>query len=232
MSRIFSLMARKPKPSGRRKRKGRPQSALKRLPGQRQARSHILITCEGAKTEPNYFEALRRKLRLTSVEVEIAGKSHASDPIRVVGFAIQQKTKRVKEAKRSDFLAEYDEVWSVIDVENPANNTLFDKAVQQAKRENIQLAVSNPAFEYWYLLHYKETARVFRDGQELKQALRDYEADYRARKDMFTKLYHKTDLAIERAKRILANHLDQSPYPNPSTYVFKLVERLKNLAAN
>ncbi len=219
-------MARKLKPSGRRKRKGRSQSTLRRLPGQRQPRAHILITCEGAETEPNYFQALRRELRLTSVEVEIQGKSHASAPNRVVDFAIRHKANRVRDAKRSDFLAEYDEVWCVIDVENPANNTSFDEAIRKAKRERLQLAVSNPAFEYWYLLHYEETSRVFRDGQELKQALIAYEPSYRERKDMFAKIYHMTDLAIERAKRILANHSDKQPYPNPSTYVFKLVESI------
>ena len=225
-------MARKPKRSGRRTRKGRKQSALKRLPGQREPRSHILITCEGAETEPNYFQALRQELRLTSVEVEIQGKSHASAPIRVVGFAIRKKADRVRDAKRSDFLTEYDEVWCVIDVENPANNTPFKEAIQNAIRENLQLAVSNPAFEFWYLLHYEETSRAFRDGQELKQALTVYEPNYQERTDMFTELYHKTDLAIERAKRILANQVDKEPYPNPSTYVFKLVERLRVLAAS
>ena len=222
-------MARKPKPSGRRK-KGRSQNSLRRLPGKRQPRSHILIICEGSETEPNYFKALRRELRLSSVEVEIEGKSHASAPIRVVDFALQRKNERAREAKRSNFLTEYDEVWCVIDVENPANNATFNIAVQKAKREYLDIAVSNPAFEYWYLLHYEETSKVFSDGQELKRALKIHVSDYNESKDMFTELYPKTELALERAKRILINHLNNEPFPNPSTFVFKLVERLKSLA--
>lgn len=228
-------MARKPKPSGRPPkkghRKGRSREALKRVPGQREPRVQLLIVCEGAQTEPNYFIALRRKLRLSSVEVKVQSDKNTSDPKRVVDFALKQRAKQLKEARRSQVLGEYDEVWCVMDVENPADNPLFHEAIQQAKREKLQLAVSNPAFEYWFLLHFEDTSSGFKDGQQLKKRLKQHQSSYHESKPMFDELYPHTQLAIQRAKRILRSHADaRNPYPNPSTNVFKLVERLRSLA--
>ena len=39
-------------------------------------RERILIVCEGAKTEPNYFRAIQEKLPPRVVEEEIAGEGH------------------------------------------------------------------------------------------------------------------------------------------------------------
>ncbi|MFC1976124.1 RloB family protein [Chloroflexota bacterium] len=225
-------MARKVKHGRRPKRKGRSQASLRRFSGNRLPRASILIACEGAETEPNYFTAFRRALKLSSVEVEIEGKSSASAPLRVVEFAIRKRNERKWDAKRSEHLMEYDEIWCVIDVENPARNTTFFSAICRAEQENIELAVSNPAFEYWYLCHYVETTRVFSDGQDVKRVLRIHIPDYSESKDVFSELYPATELAVERAKRIISNHPGDEAFPNPSTFVFKLVERLKKLASN
>jgi hypothetical protein len=223
-------MVRKRKPSGRKKRQGRSQDSLRRYPGSRMPRARILIVCEGEETEPNYFRAFRRHLRLTSVEVEVEGKHCGSAPISVVEFAIRRKDQRAIEARQSDYLAEYDEVWCVIDVENPSHNTSFDKAIRRASSSGLRLAVSNPAFEFWYLLHYEDTSRAFASGNEVKRALALHVPDYTESKDMFAELYELTDTAIERSERVLEKHPNGEPFPNPSTLVFKLVRRLVNLA--
>ena len=59
-------MARKPKPSGAKKRK-RSMDSYTRSYGKRRMGKSILIVCEGEKTEPIYFNHLRRKLNLTTV---------------------------------------------------------------------------------------------------------------------------------------------------------------------
>jgi hypothetical protein len=225
-------MARKAKHSHRPKRKGRSLASLRRFSGNRLPRASILIACEGTETEPNYFTAFRRELKLSSVEVEIEGKSSASAPRRVVELAIRRRDERKRDAKRSEYLTEYDEIWCVIDVESPARNTTFISAIRRAEQENIELAVSNPAFEYWYLCHYVETTRVFSDGQDVKRILKTYIPDYSESKDVFSELYPATELAVERAKRIISNHPGDEAFPNPSTSVFKLVERLKKIASN
>ena len=53
-------------------------------------RERILIVCEGAKTEPNYFRAIQEKLPPRVVEVEIAGEGH--NTLRLVETAQQIQT--------------------------------------------------------------------------------------------------------------------------------------------
>ena len=129
-------MTRKKKRSGQ-KRKSRPLSSLSRKPGRRQPRERVLIVCEGEKTEPLYFRALRRHLRLSSVEVTIEGKECYSAPIHVVNHAI----------KRGRGRDDFDKVWCVMDIENPAHNTSLHEAIDKAERTKyVRLALSNPAF--------------------------------------------------------------------------------------
>ena len=46
----------------------------------------VLIVCEGAKTEPSYFTALKKELRLSSTNIHICGKECGSAPINVVDY--------------------------------------------------------------------------------------------------------------------------------------------------
>lgn len=82
----------------------------------------MLIVCEGAETEPRYFEALRRTLGLAAtVDVVIAGKTGYTDPAGLVGAAEELRGRRMREARRSNTLVEFEDVWVVFDTEHPSN---------------------------------------------------------------------------------------------------------------
>ncbi|MFF3852975.1 RloB family protein [Micromonospora sp. NPDC002575] len=51
---------------------------------------------------------------------------------------------------------EVDECWCVFDVEWPQNHPYLDEAVRLAARHGIRLAISNPCFELWLILHFRE----------------------------------------------------------------------------
>lgn len=228
----------KSKPSGRQKGRDRFRSnaSFDRQPGHRQPRQCLLIVCEGAQTEPNYFESLRRQLKLKLVEVEVEGEGAA--PISVVNHALIRRDERERQAKnfqrRSQFsLPPFDEVWCVFDVEKPDKNPSFQQAVNKTRSNKLELAVSNPAFEYWYLLHFKETTQPFADATELIRALKDKNClpNYEKDLNICDILFVHTDTAIERAGRLLDNHPDLGrDFPNPSTWVYKLVKKLKEMA--
>ncbi len=134
------------------RKRARSLSALERRPGVRQPRQCILIVCEGKKTEPNYFQSLRKRLRLMPVEVEIIpGDKSGSAPISVVNHALMLKERRERDVRkeRTNKL-KFDEVWCVFDQENPPHAS-FSPAVNKARDYHLELAVSTPAFEYWYL---------------------------------------------------------------------------------
>lgn len=126
----------------------------------RPARRAVLIVCEGLNTEPRYFDRLVRGLGLSAtVVVEIHGAPGCTDPRGLVEFAISKARDRKRQAKDDLTKAEFEEVWVVFDVEHAQNGrqAAIPGAVQAALREGVSLAVSNPSFEVWYILHERST---------------------------------------------------------------------------
>jgi hypothetical protein len=211
---------RTPKPSGNsfgfheRKVSSYDRHAGHVVPGRR-----ILIVCEGAKTEPDYFRELRRYFKLSTVEVEI--EENAGAPGAIVNKAQQMQAKR----KRDET---FDEIWCVFDREARHLNPTFDAAVQKAGGLKYHLAISNPAFEYWYILHFECTTRVFANGEEVKAYLREHHIPgYEESMPMFHQIMDKTNLAIHHAENLCENHpAQEGRFPNPSTTVHSLVKEL------
>jgi hypothetical protein len=124
----------------------RPVKSYDRRPGNRSPGRCILIVCEGAETEPNYFSMLREYLKLPIVSIKI--KERAGAPISVVKEAhalVRKRQQDIQNGRKN--LPPFEAIWCVFDVENPHHNQTFDRAVQMATQNDFQLAVSNPAFE-------------------------------------------------------------------------------------
>jgi hypothetical protein len=226
-----------PMPKKRNKfpKRSRSSGSFKRAENIRPPRECVLVVCEGSKTEPNYFKSLRKNLKLTSVQVEIEGEGAA--PITVVDRALEMREVRRKEVKKAkkqgDWSSklQYDSVWCVFDVEKVADNTSFYRAVDKALANKLQLGISNPAFEYWYLLHFRYTTRQFSDAEEIIGELKKYIPCYTKTKDVLRDLLEHTEKAITHAQRILAENPDQeNPYPNPSTTICKLVKKMIDMS--
>lgn len=217
----------KRKPDGRKSRRfERTMNSYDRHLGSRQPGRYILIVCECAATEPNYFISLREYLKLSMANVRI--KDRAGAPISVVVKALAEVEKRKQDIidKRTN-LPPFEAVWCVFDVENLRYNQTFDSAVQIADQNNFQLAVSNPAFEFWYILHFERTTRPFTDGNELKEYLKRHIPGYHPAMLVFNDLVSSTPIAIRNAKSILENPPQgEQPFPNPSTRVHLLVEEM------
>ena len=73
-------------------RKQRKIDSYNRQQGSKEPRKSILIVSEGSKTEPIYFNSLKRILRLAMVDVDIVGEGAA--PITVVDRAIELREER------------------------------------------------------------------------------------------------------------------------------------------
>jgi hypothetical protein len=220
--------------SKHKKKRARSLASFKRRQGNLQPRKCVLIVCEGEQTEPNYFKSLRDRLRLKSVEVEIRGSECGSAPISVVDHAIAVRRKRKSDVQSGHTNGlEFDEVWCVFDQENPRQgHPSFHQAVNKAGDNNFELAVSTPAFEYWYLLHFVETDRPFHSANEVITVLREYLPDYDKSQDVFDMIASCTGTAIERAQRLWSNRPDPSDiFPNSSTLVFRLVKKLQDMTS-
>ena len=98
----------------------------------------ILILCEGKNTEPSYFN----HFRLTSAKVVPVG----------LGFNTISLVNRAIELSQH---SKYEQVWCVFDKDDFAEDH-FNNSIQRAVANNLNVAYSNQAFEYWLILHFDD----------------------------------------------------------------------------
>lgn len=141
---------------------GRVKRNFKRPENKRSAKL-IIIATEGRKTERIYFEALAENFDSTKVHVEVIEKLDDNSSPNVVL------------EKLNSFADEYnldgnDELWMVIDRDYQSWEIEMIKSVAQIchQKKGYYLALSNPAFELWLLLHLMDCSAL---GQKEKDDL-------------------------------------------------------------
>lgn len=110
---------------------------------------NILITCEGVRTEPNYFQTLIGELALNNVFTSIMGKGESTTKLIRDTICLRDAY-----AQDEEHPLIFDEVWTVFDRND---NEDFNKALYLAMESGIQCAWSNESIELWFLLHFVNT---------------------------------------------------------------------------
>jgi hypothetical protein len=213
------------------------RATLQRQKNIRSKRVYYLIVCEGAKTEPNYFEGLKRDLPLgvlTACQIEIEGTGYNTQSL--IDEAI-----RLKEAFQKETGRPIDRLWVVFDRDSFTAND-FNSAVNRCytTQPSIGCAWSNEAFELWYLLHFhfynnavpRADYKALIEGNLRPVLGQAYE--YRKNSvDMYDilKKYGSQADAIRNARNLHAVYEQQQDYTNhnPCTVVYALVEELFGL---
>ncbi|AFY69903.1 abortive phage resistance protein [Thalassoporum mexicanum PCC 7367] len=189
----------------------------------KETRKSFLIVCEGTKTEKNYFESFKLKIKAENFNLNVKGLG--KDPQTLVREALNIKQAEEKKGE------EYDQVWCVFDRDSWTSEN-FNNALQNASIHDIQVAYSNEAFELWYILHF-EFLNTGIPRSDYKNKLKNHlEYSYKKNSDsMYEELLNKQEVAIANAKRLLRQYNPTDPEKdNPSTTVHLLVEELnKNL---
>ncbi len=196
--------------------------SLRRRPPTRDPLPRILVLCEGAKCEPGYLRAFCRHARNTAVVFDNAA---GLDPKALVEVARNRLHESRREAKRyRDAHRAFDQVWCVVDVDD---HRRLQEARIMARDNDIELVVSNPCFELWLILHFREqTAHI--DRFQLKSACRKLPPGNHRDHPPFDAFMPRYDDAVRRAR-----HLDEvhgrngEPGKNPSTGVHRLTERIR-----
>jgi hypothetical protein len=211
---------------GRRKEPLRRERGISRTIGKRSPRSRFLICCEGSVTEPGYFKFIRSELRDALIEIKIV--KNVGDPLQLVDHVVGCRADAVREARRArDDNLLFEQVWCVVDVDTHERLPL---ARERSRDAGIGLAVPNPCFEIWPLLHFVDQRRSC-DPQQAQQLLTREIPGYRKDLDC-TGLRGKYDLARGRATRLQGVHeaTGASCSANPSTEVWKVVDALLRAA--
>lgn len=193
-----------------------------RRPWTEGGKPRVLILCEGTRTEPGYFNALKADCDLTSVRVVSTG-------------TIANVKRRVERELKED--RTLDEIWCVLDHDERVQEIRrFNRWLRQPRqaRTRVETVISVPCFEYWFLLHFRFTTRTYRgtgDRSACQQVIRDlrgYVADYdktaKTASAMYDRCRDRLDTAIEHGRRVPVTAGDTS-----ATDVGKLIERLKRL---
>lgn len=187
----------------------------------------VIIVCEG-DTEEIYFEAIRKSKRLQTIQIRVVNPNF-TDPENIVKSAVEIRN---GEKKDKNWLAE-DEIWAVYDGNEHKEKDIknWKNAINLAAREDIKLGISNPCFELWYLLHYKDQNAEI-DRHETLRKLKIHLPHYHKTKDLYEKDFepHKDSAsarAIKLADRIEKDDLEK--FTNPSTEIYLLVKKLFEL---
>jgi hypothetical protein len=174
----------------------------------REERAQVLVVCGGMATEPDYFRGLKKERRNPAVRVVVEGKG--VDPVSLVRFAAQKR----------DTLG-FDQVWCVVDVDE------FDvsDAVAAARKKDVNLAISNPCFEYWLLLHFELCAAPLTCFDDVRNRLTRHLPRYDKSRLCFADFAPGVDDAIRHA-RSRCEALGTEHTRNPSTGVWALVRQV------
>jgi len=202
----------------------------KRNSRKRSVGKKLLIACEGEKTEPIYFKAIRQELHLSKDQV-IVLSPEGTDPLSIVREVCAEKQYLRRERNWVD---QKDSAWAVFDgdehIENNRDN--WNQAIQKALSQNINLAITNPSIEFWYLIHFQDySAYISRveAKERLKQNIPIYDKDKCYYKE---KLKVRTQDAIDNANKLdnLAKQNKLSEYANPCcSGISQLVEMMLKL---
>ena len=191
----------------------------------RDARLYVVIV-EG-DTEYNYFDALRNQDFIPKHRVHIEpakpdeNKSASNHLIACAEEKFNSITNRLTD----------DECWIVFDVESLSRNDKRERQVREAidvaREQKWFVALSNPSFEVWYLLHITDDLTgIEGTGNSAKKTLSKLLGGYRESNVPAPCLDRQAiQLAITRAKALDTD--PNSPIPElPGTRVYRLVERL------
>lgn len=198
----------------------------------------IVIASEGKDTERIYFTALAKEYTNPRVHVHILERSeneqNNSSPEHVL--------KQLNDYKSQYELEADDELWLVVDKDQWEDKMLSRVATECALEVSMHMALSNPCFELWLLLHLEDVASLTPEEHTLwmenrrksknadpylKVRLRQKMGTYHESSyDALTLIAHIED-AIERARALDKTPTDRWPQ-TLGTRVYLLAESVMN----
>ena len=198
----------------------------------------IVIASEGKDTERIYFKALAKEYTNPRVHVHILERSvdeqNNSSPEHVL--------KQLSDYKSQYELEADDELWLVVDKDRWTGAMLSRVATECSQEVAMHMALSNPCFELWLLLHledavsltpeeqmlWMENRRKSKNGDPyLKVRLRQKMGSYHESSYDALALIAHVEKAIERAKVLDKNPADRWPQ-TLGTRVYLLAESVMN----
>lgn len=147
-------------------------------------------------TEVWYLQMFKRNERELNINIEPKLPSKKNIP---------EQFKMVK-----DLAEVYTKVFWIVDYDVIAKETreakkgvetseqLFIKLKEKAEKfDNIIVVVNNPCIEFWFLLHFEKTSKLFTDCNSAEKQLKKHLTDYEKTRKYFTKQYNDIYLKLK-----------------------------------
>jgi len=196
----------------------KPKNRFKRKAPFRE--SHLIfIACEGTITEPTYFRRVSQHLRCTRYKVVILERDNNQNrPEQLLAHLLELRNSRKVRKEDKLFLVSDKDNWE---------ETELNEVAQGCSKNEITLALSNPCFEYWLLLHCEDfdVNHDEWDCQQVTTKLSDLLGGYRKSNPCKPKILKGINTALERGEEMY-NPDDSWPLGNGSL-VHKVVRLLK-----
>jgi hypothetical protein len=177
----------------------------------------FILAVEGKKTERSYFKILNNLH--SAIIVECIKEGHNSSPPKILS-QIQKKLK-AQQLKNSD------EAWIVLDKDQWTKEQLTKLHNWSQTKNNYGLALSNPKFEYWLLLHFEDGKNI-NSSSDCSLRLEKYLPNYNKIKEVGSNKITEDCIkkAIERGRSRDNPPCKKWPDQIGSTTVYKLVENI------
>lgn len=194
----------------------------------------FVLAFEGNITEEKYFSEFKDSNKFNDELIYLHLLKRADDDTNSAPNHVFSKLK--KEAKDEFNFKTGDELWMIIDTDRWKNIPTIVQTCNEL--ENMFVAVSNPCFEFWLLLHIKDIQEY--NSEELELILKNKKKGNRNYVDKkiveilgsYNKANLKTDAflpnidtAVSRAKNL---DQPQEEYPTKlGSHIYKLIEKIK-----
>ncbi len=181
----------------------------------------IVVVTEDTYAPEQYFAFIRA--RRVRIRIAPSQGGHTS-PQAILASA--------RALRREAEFKDYDEFWLLLDVDHwtqGQHRGNFSTTIDEARREGMHVAVSNPCFDLWLLLHHDAALVPGRaelpSGKAVAQRYRELKGVFnKARLDPSHYTVESAREAIARGKALTPDLRAHIP-PNPGTQVWALAEQ-------
>lgn len=199
---------------------------LKRKKGKRLPFPRVLIVCEGEKTEPLYFDDIRKQNRVPTAHIRVTN-ADGTQPRQVVDFA-EATFRKTKEYDWVFAVFDRDDHVTYLDALNRA--VALDNVLKNDDGKKVRFVAvpSVPCFELWLLLHFADIQAFFHRA-EIINRLGGHIAGYEKGTDgTYAATEAALALAIERAQRLQVR-FDPRTGVDPVTRAHEVVQLLRSI---
>lgn len=153
----------------------------------------MTFVCEGQNSEPNYFQALRRHLDWTLIDIVTVGG--VGVPSTIYKRAVAERRKN----NTGDSFTDRDKYWAIFDRDE---HPCYYEAINSCRNNGIELGISNPCFELWLLLHIDNYDKPD-DRHTIQRAFKNSQGQLntKAKEFAYDDLVKNFEKAVDRAKK-------------------------------